>query len=747
MRDLHAIMDGYKVIIVVDSHELFDYCFPINPTDDRRQTDPEDLAESQAALSHLFKSDEPERPPVVLLPEYRDEIKGLMHAISRRAPNVYKAAEMIHEMSKAGDLDNPDKQQREKLEDVIQKSFQFLLTILLGIHSIGVERMGEVYDNGLTLIENAIEPVDRANFKHLWDEYRPTRIYETIFRVLEEDNQAEDLRDRENTRIANQFDASAIDRVIYLNSQAEVAARGGLLKYKYLFLYISSASKSRKVFNRLDRASALPRIKDRKYSFLRNRHQVLAYVIYRSRSTEGTLQRARETHRELRSLHSMLIRLKKLRFVLESPSNDCRECVLDGKHPTSCPLLNHCYEIMATSNKIKEKREEVNNWGLYKQITSYSYLLDADVQHLGYGVYAQLFKELLDSSEMRDIALERMHERHVWITRASDWMISQHSIGYDPDFSKDQELISQRNQFRRVDQYIPNRPRFNFPEYQEIIDLILEFFRNPKGENLVELAYDKFHALDPQSGQDEYDLLKCYLYLIFGFEGEGVHHYIENELLPKRIRNEGHAWRESLYVLCLSARRFGFTSKVEQYAAEGRQLFPDDARFLHEEALNIYLWRVQGSDCPYQISDAITASKQALELYGRHRPDSDDQIAANHNNIAYLLAFEVKTSNSNDREELTRKLAEARAHMNSLTQLIDKEKKWDPAYREFFHTDAFLKHQTVIHFWRGNERSLEDLKAELGSARSDINKAIEIYDCPTYQELRREIEDFYQRMR
>src|SRR6266853_806664 len=159
VRDLHCYLREYKAILGADAHELLDYCFPINPIDEQRNLDPEELAESQAALHHLFKANS-KRPPVILLPEYKDELRGLLDTIERQSVAVYDTAEMISKMIQAGNLEDITDLQGDELESVIQNSFQFLLTVLLGIHSLGVSRMKEAYDQGLTPVLEAIEPED-----------------------------------------------------------------------------------------------------------------------------------------------------------------------------------------------------------------------------------------------------------------------------------------------------------------------------------------------------------------------------------------------------------------------------------------------------------------------------------------------------------------------------------------------------------------------------------------------------------
>src|ERR1051325_9561156 len=84
VRDLHRFSSGYKIILAVDCADIIDYCYPINPNDQPRDIDPESLAESQIALHHLFRVDEPENLSIVLLPEYKQELHNFQDAINQQ---------------------------------------------------------------------------------------------------------------------------------------------------------------------------------------------------------------------------------------------------------------------------------------------------------------------------------------------------------------------------------------------------------------------------------------------------------------------------------------------------------------------------------------------------------------------------------------------------------------------------------------------------------------------------------------
>ena len=518
MQDLGYINRGYRIILAIDSHELFDYCFPVNPVYGRAQTNREQLGESQAGLSHLFEAEGRERQIIMLTPEYHDEVNSIIEAIRQTAPDAWDHVQTIDKLIKMGDLEDVSEQEQRAMDDIVRNSFQFLLTVMLGIHSTGVNRMKKIMDNVLiTDVLEAIHPEDRNRFEPIWNRYRK-KYYNTIYRILEEESHKRDQK----TRQSNQRDAQAIDRLIQLNVEAEAAFKGNVLKHGYIFLYVSSAPRSERVFTHKDVRALLPRIyKRRSFSFLRNRRQILAYMVYHSRSDKPLSERVLETRVEYRKLHQLLCRMERLRGRLESSTNKCHDCVLIGKKPAFCDHKQVCLDIQTHANMIEAKKNEVINWGLFDQVTSYSYLLESDMQGLMrqnrgnfFQWYMAVFRDLLNSTTLKDMALERMRERHIWITHASDWMVSR-----QPDLggSSSPGLWTEQDAVRGIYQYLPTQPRFNSPLYEKVIELVLQRFRNPYKKELVEQIYEEFHSLDPELAQkdDEYDLLCCYIYLIF----------------------------------------------------------------------------------------------------------------------------------------------------------------------------------------------------------------------------------------
>jgi hypothetical protein len=213
MQDLGYINRGYRVILAIDPHELFDYCFPVNPVYERPQTTREQLGESQAGLSHLFEAEGRERQIIMLTPEYHAEVNSIIEAIRQTAPTAWEHVQTIDKLIKMSDLEDVSEQKQREMDEIVRNSFQFVLTVMLGIHSTGVNRMKKILDNVLiTDVLEAIFPEDRARFEQIWNQYGK-KHYDTIYRILEEESHQRDQR----TRQANQRDAQDIYRLIQLN--------------------------------------------------------------------------------------------------------------------------------------------------------------------------------------------------------------------------------------------------------------------------------------------------------------------------------------------------------------------------------------------------------------------------------------------------------------------------------------------------------------------------------------------------
>ena len=744
VRDLGYIQKHkYRVIMAVDVYDLIEYCFPINPTTRRQPIDPDDLAETQAGLSYLFSPESDERPAVLLTPEYLNEFRRVIRAIERNSPSVHDKVEMIDAVIKAGNLQNISEQQKKDIEEVVKNSFQFLLAVMLNLHSTGVDRMRSLLDTVLlTSPLSAVHSDDRILIERIWQGYQ-RKHFNKILKILQQENNQSDNRKKKSLQ-GLQDDAQAIDRLIYMNQEVELVR--DRLKQRYLFLYVSSAFRSERLFAHKEIRDILPQVGNRKsFNFLRNRRQILAYVIYRSRSKKKLAERAGETINELRKLSRLSCTLKEVRPLLEGKAHRCHNCALDLKTPTRCDNKNACLEIAANAKQLNQKQKEIINLNFYLEVSNYQHLLEADISEEfpaadSFKGYMDLFASVLKDSRLRNIALRRMHERHMWITRWSKWMGSRHPA---LDASAE-DLRSEMDAVRGIDQYLPTQPRFKSAECKQIMELILAFFRQPRRKELVDEVFDKFHTVDPEKIGDEYDLLQSYFYLVFRFEGERIHDEICKLLLPKKEQAEKRMWQECLYLLCWSARRFGLFDDSERFASEGRSSFPDDPRLHHGWALSVFAKHLKNEHSMHSVDDAVEASERALELYKAAK--NKEQIAATHNNIAYMLAYSVKHSDVRDHEHSLEKLIKARQHVDDLKKVTGindvpgKDTQWAD-HPEYFHTEAFLEFQEAYKNFTGMDFKV--LKKKLDSAKRDSRKALELFECKRYKELKDEISDFY----
>jgi hypothetical protein len=303
-------------------------------------------------------------------------------------------------------------------------------------------------------------------------------------------------------------------------------------------------------------------------------------------------------------------------------------------------------------------------------------------------------------------------------------------------------LWTEQDAVRGIYQYLPTQPRFNSPLYKKVIDLVLQRFRNPYKKELVEKIYEEFHSLDPELAKkdDEYDVLCCYIYLIFPYEGPRTYEEIKEKLISKNGKHQkDHIWQECLYVLCWSARRFGFFSEAEDFANEGIKKFPADPRFHHGWALSVFARRLKDQSATHSLDQAVTVSERALDLYKSEA--NREQVAVCHNNTAYMLAYEVRYGASADQNQVLEKLARAREHIESLKEIL-KKNEWTPDHPQFFHTAAFVAHQVVQKKFQ--DMSQAEIKATLLSAKDDIRQALNLFDCELYEQLKKELDNLYQ---
>lgn len=737
---------GAKIYFAIDPHEIFDFCFPLNLTD-AFSSNIDAIAHDQAALYEVFFARQ-EKP--LLLPEYVGEVRALFSYLTRDVDNVYSATEMLEGIINASNLSGITEAEKVgALETFLQSSFNIVLAISMGIYSLGAERFRSIFQNRLlTDRPTADTHQDEQTIKEVYDEYRGPILADQLFNDLHKrsEGQVSSGLERDRQLRADYVDARAIDRLLYLNRTLEQAYQKKRLSHRYIISYLSSARKSKLLFRRESVKDVLPIIAGSHYPILKTRQQVFAYVINKSHNADLT-----ETIRNLENLKDMLVTMQRVGSINLSADLDCQLCVLEGGNPPNCDRIEFCKGLQTLNEEIQRKRMQIENLGLVKTLNDYQQLLTARPSSASHKVYLDFLSKVFQSN-VKDLAMARMYEKQRLITLQLE-TVNIFKKGFRIANSPGSASLfrSQKDSVVDINQYLPSKPILNNAKYREVLDSILSYFKNPAEFTLVEDAYKQFIALDTDSEalDAEHELIKCYLYLTFrghGGEEKAYQHCKELLNIKELMEREPLIEREYRYMLCWLARRIRNFEEADICARIGIDKWSDDARFYNGRALNIFAW-LELTDptrlCPYTIKDAIEATEKATELYSRNTSDNLETIASNYNNVAYFHSFDVARNNYSLRES-SEKLRHAREAIARLKSLISRD-AWYPEHPEYFHTEAYLNYQEfLLEFANGMNKV--DLKKKLAQAKSDITRAIQIYDKASYMELQGSIQNALERI-
>lgn len=756
--DLELIKERAVIYFVVDPHEIAEFCFPIKP-DELRQPSIDTIADDQAAFNEIFYS---RRPKPILLPDYVEELEGVLHSFDKKVAIAYSRAEIIQELITAGGLKELLDGDEISKEDIAEDYFNILLAVARGVFSVGVQRFREVFQTHL--LRGTIETKDEEDQKTvdaICSAYKETSLVNAIYREKKKDLKglADSPVVKERRTRSLLVDAKAIDRTLWLNKAFEFAHQKQKLKRRHVLLYLSSAFRTKRIFELKEVRDSLPVILNKPFPVWRRRRQIFAYVVHKSDNSNKQLA-LDETIDNLKKVKNVLTEVRRLERTL---TFQCHNCVLKSTSkdtPTEhdCTLLQFCLDVKNVYEEIQQKRKQAHNLGLVDTLADYNRIIektkrqpkDKDSFHQYLNIFADVCR-----SGIKDIARDRMQQKHRWILIKTE-ATNLFKEGFTIPYSDKSAFRSKADLITGVDNILPTKPGLKSDTYNDILKTVIDFYKTPSPEqsDLLEKAYNSYLQFDPGPGErdPEQELINCYLYLAFGqrrVESELRAYEYAKQLLATKLNNSDYASMENeyRYVLLWAARRRGKFKEADECARVAITKWQADPRFYHGRSLNTYAWLVnkkQQADCPYDVIDAINDALKAVEFYRSDPVSNCDVIAANYNNLSYFYAWEAtRTKNLSNADQHLRRAQEFLKKLKA----VSKETKWDPTHPEYFHTEAFLEYQEfILGLTKGDAK--EFLLEKLANAQKAIDNAIRLYpEGPDYETLRDSIQSSRRRIR
>lgn len=754
--DTELMNQGSVIYFSVDPYEVVDFCFPFNPAD-LKHPDVAKIADNQIALYSVFyeRSQKP-----VLLDEYILELQQHNQFLIHATNSAYRKTDQLERLILDSGLDQIIPTGKvisdDHLLEIIAETFNILGAVVLGVYKKGVERFSEICTTRLLTRDFRSDSCTEQENEFILEAFRnsrPTRLSQQIYsklatRIETIVKKQPWMRRREYTMLkASKRDADAVDRLIALNTTLERAFKAGKLERRHIFLYLSSASKTKAIFELSATRKAFPRIDGKNYSIWRTRDQVFASVVHR-----GT------THAE------SIINLKRVREVIErigiyrqnyseTGGIGCDSCVLvgpEGDEP--CALRELCIQVRDVSQIIEQQREEANNYALVSSLRDYQDLIDLEGANKEHQKYTDLFNQLLDNRNITNYAKDRKELYLLLVQVNSEFANSllENLLRIDEvAVAVDAYMRRGRDPVASILQHLPTLPIVPDPDYAEIIGDVVEFYKTPQqGEsdrinqkiNLVRSACERFLRIGTRNSgfSPAHELVRCYLYLALPTRLGDEHAYGHASALLNTVgvsQGLDKLEPEYRYLMCWAARRARNYAAGDKLATDSIDLYPEDPRFYQARCLNTFSWFADDSR-PLPVPDMLTM-KQAIAdaetaiSCSKTKDDVryQDIILACYNNLACFWSYRLDS---------TFDISESRENLNNLKALFKRE-FWDPQYPEFYHTEAYVEYMEYKHPPRDKTDDVSYLRFKLQNAREMIEKAYSLHQKPDYEKLRKKI--------
>lgn len=728
IEDLHLLDAGYRLNLCVDPYEIFDFCIPLNPdsTDGR---DIDDIADDQASLYHAFFNWG--RKPI-LVPEYRAELDRLIRYFEHAVGEGYSRQNLVNALLREAREAPSTRTAAERLSS-LEQDFSVVLAVAMGIYSVGIDRLREVIKDRLS--SSPAEPALQEEWTKQDNSHLKDVIHSSFVGDLQNllDKGDIDESDFARRKRSAETDAIVISRLISMNAREPVVSRRDTRwrdkDSKDLFLYVSSAPRSRRIFGLEEIVEAEPEINRRPFSMWRTRAQLFIYSLHNvmyngydhSLDPIGYLTRLKPIIAETRHFPHM---------------KQCKNCVLNGGNgDRDCKLVKLCDMITSLDYGITKARKSMRNLALLKSLENYKRFTEAKPKKKEETAYIDFFRGLFED-RVPNAILERIRElqRMVLIKwEFSKNMPAMYSVGREMIRATHVDAVT------NPIQALPIHLHLQSEDHRDIVDAVVQFHKTPDvgTVDILDHAYKTFVDSDKKDSSLhlEHEIVRCFLYMAcIGSDNDRVR-ISGNELALQHAeeleKENKKAEKAALwYVMVWALRRSGQYERAESLVNRAIRRYPADPRMWHGRCVNTFSWYQDQEKVPFtaKLSRAVSDAAKAIPLY--EKENAVEQCAVNWNNIAYLRSFEPTLPIFN--------LKASRAALKALKDVLPRD-EWFPRYPEFFHTEATLEYREYkAEAAKANPKF--DLVEKLANASKVVAKAIEVEEKPSYIRLREKID-------
>lgn len=717
--------NGVKLYYVVDPFEVFSYCFPFEDlTYNNFNEYTCDVKKSQIALYFLFE--ELEKEPI-LLDEYVVELQERIAWLRLRGLRNDKIIERLLgkliEKYKLSDIELNDSISQATKEKIVKE-----LLINGQAETIAALQM-DIWNTGATDLYSLVERLkvdqysnqsdsnrDRKQIAQVFREAKPGSLSTTIFNHLSYPNQRAYRKSKYRQNANNRRDANAIDRLIHVNEKLRKKSKSGELDERHIFLYLSSAERTKSIFNSPSVREAQSDAFKANYSIWRTRwHLFYSSILDLGKdglyeSIKQMVDKDTQTHRDDQRFCDQCF--------LRDSENNVRDLPI-----LECEVRNSCLEISKNLEGLKlleitEKRANViSSLGLIRKVSESEQTFkssEKSVEHLdgAWKIITSVVDKFQTDSLSQGNDVSKLQTRQIQLGDAHLQLLKKSTHGFlnikAQEISNDYYLRKDRDSIQASSQHLPIMPLEVDSEYFNLITNITEYFTLPPLEselnhrrNLLISATQTYFQIDSEISLFEaqpdpyHEIARLYLLLAYpsvDVDEQALHNaeYAKRWKLDSSDESKSSYEKEFDYIICWAARRCKNYNTSIRIANQQTKKSPADPRFYHGKALAICAWvedkNIKSKNNPeFTYTKAIENIKIAIDKYQSFVPATKSPnvklcLAACYNTLIMLMIDE------NENRDLT----EARQYMTKLKDTIAQE-KWDKKYPEFYHTESLLE--------------------------------------------------------
>lgn len=685
--DHNLARDQYIFHYVIDTFDIIKYCFPMG-IEDTGEKSAYLIADQQIALDFFLKKHECN---VYFFREYYEELKGLRERLMERFKSIRSISNEVQKFEEKIDWDHT-------ANNLIGENLSLITSLLITARG-GTNNFNRLFTEDHILLEDAVEKVKGMNLLELpGDENEDDKLLKIIFSqfsfVIDKSdnyyvkmyesrkNQSQSfyefVDDKKNQEKRNAFlDAVVISRVFKLNTYYNHLFQHNKIKDKHIFIYVSSAPRSKTVIDKL--YNKWPVILGKPFNVLRSDAQLFAKLI---------LSRNPDRFNHLHTLVSSSSKAidDELFDLIESERNRFEN-------------FNLLMQYSDFIENIQEfQYENVFSEATKEHLNTARELISDHATRLGKGI------ELIDQAWIRLDLFENVKR----VINADSSNLQTKSYQRDPIESVKQQLPSIFD-YRDIDSehlkkalkevsyfYCLQAPTpSQVDNFRNHVRIFLSHVKPDSNEaSLVMLLFGLIVPIPEGMKSDPNTITFNHISTLLD----------QIPVAGSEISNghgeatEPYFIRELKYVQVWAARRCQKYERGIRLSERYIREYPQDPRFYHSMTLIIYSWIIdyrfnRYKEKPdYTFRQAIEKAEVALKLYEDFL--KEDIIEAQHgietlnNTIAHLCA-RFADEQMNDRDTSLLYLNKGRVYLNSLQKELHKSEF--SKYPEYVSTTALLE--------------------------------------------------------